>query len=261
MQDDFLETVPLLCNVQLDCVPTIRAIIRWMVLWKRDEGKVCLRDECVGLIVYYRSCWTGKQWDGLPSKWMDWKCKLKYSCSAVDDRELPHYEQYRSKRCRLSVQIYHIYTYVDHTLLLPFCVNSSSAWRQQGLTGYCFKYKDRPFYLRTDDYCFYWESTYLSTPTSWVAVCKGTTLMALSTAVCYKVLTVLSSNIKALLCSLVLRMHCKQRIFLVQVRLRTEVLRTPSSIRPGFELMTSRLWQYISCHWDAVKVIRHPTQK
>ena len=40
-------------------------------------------------------------------------------------------------------------------------------------------------------------------------------------------------------------------ICLVQVRLRTEVLRSSSSTRPGFELMTSRLWQYISCHWDA----------
>ena len=29
-------------------------------------------------------------------------------------------------------------------------------------------------------------------------------------------------------------------LFLVQVRLETEVLRTPSSILPGFELMTSR---------------------
>ena len=26
---------------------------------------------------------------------------------------------------------------------------------------------------------------------------------------------------------------------------------TPSSTRPGFELMTSRSWQYSSCHWDA----------
>ena len=26
---------------------------------------------------------------------------------------------------------------------------------------------------------------------------------------------------------------------------------TQCSIRPGFELMTSRSWQYISCHWDA----------
>ena len=39
--------------------------------------------------------------------------------------------------------------------------------------------------------------------------------------------------------------------FFVQVRLRTEVLRTPSSIRARFELMTSRSWQYIPCHWDA----------
>ena len=33
--------------------------------------------------------------------------------------------------------------------------------------------------------------------------------------------------------------------------LRTEVLCTPSSIWMGFKLMTSRSWQYISCHWDA----------
>ena len=40
-------------------------------------------------------------------------------------------------------------------------------------------------------------------------------------------------------------------IFLVQVQLRTEVhaLLTPSSTQPIFELMTSRSWQYISCHW------------
>ena len=36
----------------------------------------------------------------------------------------------------------------------------------------------------------------------------------------------------------------------VQVRLRTEVLRTTSLTRPGFKLMTSRSWQYILCHWD-----------
>ena len=40
-------------------------------------------------------------------------------------------------------------------------------------------------------------------------------------------------------------------ICLVQVRLRTEVPRTPSSARSGLELMTSRSWQYISCHRDA----------
>ena len=39
--------------------------------------------------------------------------------------------------------------------------------------------------------------------------------------------------------------------FLVQVRLGTEVLCTPSSTWQGFELMTSRSWQYISCHWAA----------
>ena len=31
----------------------------------------------------------------------------------------------------------------------------------------------------------------------------------------------------------------------------TEVLHTPSSTRLRFELMTSRYWQYASCHWDA----------
>ena len=40
-------------------------------------------------------------------------------------------------------------------------------------------------------------------------------------------------------------------MFLDQVRLRTEVLCIQSSTQPGFELMTSRSWQYISCHWDA----------
>ena len=40
-------------------------------------------------------------------------------------------------------------------------------------------------------------------------------------------------------------------VFLVQVRLRTEVLHTPSSTRPGFKLTTSRSWQHISSHWDA----------
>ena len=36
-----------------------------------------------------------------------------------------------------------------------------------------------------------------------------------------------------------------------QVRLRTEALRTQSLTQLGFKLMTSRSWQYISCHWDA----------
>ena len=39
--------------------------------------------------------------------------------------------------------------------------------------------------------------------------------------------------------------------FLVQVRIRTEGLSTPSSTWPGFKLMISRSWPYISCHWDA----------
>ena len=58
------------------------------------------------------------------------------------------------------------------------------------------------------------------------------------------------------LCSVVLYVMKTQtllslKIFLVQVRLRTEVLRIPSSTRPGFEPMTFRSWQYIPCHWDA----------
>ena len=39
--------------------------------------------------------------------------------------------------------------------------------------------------------------------------------------------------------------------FSVQVQLRSEVLCTPSSTQLGFKLMTSRSWQYISCHGDA----------
>ena len=51
--------------------------------------------------------------------------------------------------------------------------------------------------------------------------------------------------------SLVSTSVATDHIFLLQVRLRTEVPRTPSSTRLGFELMTSRSWQYSSCHWDA----------
>ena len=40
-----------------------------------------------------------------------------------------------------------------------------------------------------------------------------------------------------------------QNDLLIQVWLRTEVPSTPSLTRPGFELMTSRSWLYISCHW------------
>ena len=41
------------------------------------------------------------------------------------------------------------------------------------------------------------------------------------------------------------------KVFWVQVQLRTEVLCSTSFTRPGFELMTSRSWQYTSCHWNA----------
>ena len=47
-----------------------------------------------------------------------------------------------------------------------------------------------------------------------------------------------------------LLLHPSKALCFVQVRLRTEVLHTPSSTQVGFELMTSRSWQYISCHWD-----------
>ena len=40
-------------------------------------------------------------------------------------------------------------------------------------------------------------------------------------------------------------------VLLVQEQLRAEVLCTLNSTRLGFELMTSRSWQYISCHCDA----------
>ena len=40
-------------------------------------------------------------------------------------------------------------------------------------------------------------------------------------------------------------------IFCLQVRLKAEVLCTPSSTRPRFKLVTSRSWQHTSCHWDA----------
>ena len=36
-----------------------------------------------------------------------------------------------------------------------------SAWRQKGLTGYCFKYTDRPFCLQVDDFCIdHWFRKY-----------------------------------------------------------------------------------------------------
>ena len=43
----------------------------------------------------------------------------------------------------------------------------------------------------------------------------------------------------------------KDITILIQVRLRTKVLSTPSSTRLGFEFMTSRSWQHFSCQWDA----------
>ena len=48
-------------------------------------------------------------------------------------------------------------------------------------------------------------------------------------------------------------------ISFVQVQLKTEILRTPSSTRPGLKLMTSRSWHYISCHWDACSTLTSDT--
>ena len=42
---------------------------------------------------------------------------------------------------------------VINLLLKLFVQYITSARRQKGLTGYCFKYIDRPFYLQTDDKC------------------------------------------------------------------------------------------------------------
>ena len=41
-----------------------------------------------------------------------------------------------------------------------------------------------------------------------------------------------------------------REILLVEVRLRQKYYAPPSSTRLGFELMTPKSWQYISCHWD-----------
>ena len=38
--------------------------------------------------------------------------------------------------------------------------------------------------------------------------------------------------------------------YLVQVKLSTEILFTQCLTRQGFQLITSRSWHYISCHWD-----------
>ena len=61
------------------------------------------------------------------------------------------------------------------------------------------------------------------------------------------------SLFKTALIALLLTTHLYWVMFLglVQVQLRTEGLCTPSSTQLGFELMTSRPWQYILCHWDA----------
>ena len=53
------------------------------------------------------------------------------------------------------------------------------------------------------------------------------------------------------MCINVWNMEFANDVFFDQLRLRTEVLRTSSSTRPGFKLMTSRSWQHITYHWDA----------
>ena len=44
--------------------------------------------------------------------------------------------------------------------------------------------------------------------------------------------------------------ECVKLLFLLYLG-QKYYIRTPSSTRPGFELLISRSWQYISCHWDA----------
>ena len=44
---------------------------------------------------------------------------------------------------------------------------------------------------------------------------------------------------------------CKCEYFWFKHDLQIEVPRTPSSTQPRFELMTSKSWHYISCHWNA----------
>ena len=65
------------------------------------------------------------------------------------------------------------------------------------------------------------------------------------------VLVPLPSIVSALKRSKPYHPHDFQHFYLIQVRLRTEVPSTPSSTRPGLELMTSRSWQHISWHWHA----------
>ena len=75
---------------------------------------------------------------------------------------------------------------------------------------------------------------------------------------CYEVRTVLVTEFKSVRFKLGLNINQfsfprSLFIFLIQVRLRTEVPSTPSSTWSGFELMTSRPLQYISCHWGEYK--------
>ena len=41
--------------------------------------------------------------------------------------------------------------YLGVKIIYVYEILISSAWRQKGLTGYCFKYIDRPFCLQSDD--------------------------------------------------------------------------------------------------------------
>ena len=51
-----------------------------------------------------------------------------------------HTKNNKHDNCPLRACMYKCFEYI-----------MSSAWRQKGLTGYCFKYTDRPFCLRTNN--------------------------------------------------------------------------------------------------------------
>ena len=60
---------------------------------------------------------------------------------------------------------------------------------------------------------------------------------------------VITEHIWTLTSTLYCRIVPEYILCLAQVRLRAEVPCITSSARLGLELMTSRSWQYISCHW------------
>ena len=51
----------------------------------------------------------------------------------------------------ISVRVTQTYQLFDLPNVKQEVKHKTSAWRQKGLTGYCFKYIDRPFCLRTNE--------------------------------------------------------------------------------------------------------------